>query len=878
MAQSTFNYHRPLLIIDRYGTLGSLIINNLPQKQVVIFVTNKNFSPEKNVVVLPYGPSVPRIPDNTFSTILAIDFIDREIKDYSPALLEKAKKDNSKLYFMNNVYEVSMNFLNVYKKCMSHASLILYADIISENIPFANRAELLLTSAYKHNKIILFNSGIDIIYPVLEKDISTWMIEILLEDKPPRILCLFTPQGVTELTFARYIKEKLEDLIVVLKDNNNENKQLLLPKNCIFIPPNNYSIEQFISKINSKKIEQIKTVKVKKTIIKNKNENKHLLIIAGVLLVIFLLIAAPLFFMLLGRLSLQSSIGQLGSNQIANSSSLAQAAVDNFSLAKKTDMPLLFVCSLVGIRTSCNQLVDDMDAGMGLGQAMIYVSAAVNDFQQSKSNSNRVNDGIANIRYALTIVNQLQAENKLAGLPTNYQKEIQLSSNLASQVLTILPDLFGYSGSRRYLLLFLNNNELRPGGGFIGSYADLSVKNGMISKPEVHDVYEADGQLQGHVDPPVPLQKYLGLTNWFLRDSNFSVDSYQNAKTESYFYKLETNNNADGVVTIDSTLIQDLLTLTGPIAVNNYNQTVTSNNFFQLTENHAEQKFFPGSHAKKDFLSSFGAALSQQLSEHPLSVRQLMDFVFNELQQKHLSFYVNNDLVEKALMQTVFGQDENNLQTAVNHIGINDFFADNEANVGANKDNHYLKRTFSHEVVVNADGSITHTVNITLNNPVQNGNIYAGDYKVFMRLLIPQSAAINQLSINKQIQNIVSPDQSTNPLYKGHQILSQTGLPVFQENVYGNTSYGFYLDVKSGTTSTISLTYLLGEKLTGTDSYSLMLYKQPGTNNDITQFSIQADSAWKINTTDNQGIVTNSSLTEQFPLASDKMIHVSLNK
>ncbi len=878
MAQPAFSYHRPLLIIDKKGTLGSLIINDLPKKQVVVFVTSKKYSPEKNVVILPYGPGVPRIPDNTFSTIIAADLSVNEIKDYSPSLLEKAKKDNSKLYFINNVYSLTMNFLQIYKKCMAHASLILYADIISEKIPFANRAELLISSAVKNNKLVLQNSGLDIIYPVLEKDFITWIINVLLEDKPPRVLCLFTSLGVTELSFARYLTEKLDDLVVILKDNNAESEPLLLPKNSIFIPPADYSVQQELRKVNFKNFAQINNVKVKMTKIKDKNENTTLLVIAAVLLVIFLLISTPLFFLFLGKLALQGSISQLGSVKLSSSAALAQAAVDNFSLAKSTDMPLKFVCSIVGINQSCSQLSDDMDAGEGLGQAMIYVSNAAEDFRTANSNSSKVNDGLANIRYALTIVNQLEAEKKFSGLPVYYQQEIDFSSNLASQVLTVLPDLFGYSGSRQYLILFLNNNELRPGGGFIGSYAQLTVKNGVIGKPVVHDVYEADGQLQGHVNPPDPLQKYMGLTNWFLRDSNFSVDQYQNAKTESYFYKLETNNNADGVITIDSSLIQDLLSLTGPIMVTDYNQTVTADNFFQLTEDHAEQKFFPGSQAKKDFLSSFSTALRQKLMTHPLSIRQIIDFTLNELQQKHLSFYVNNNIVQQALSQTVFGQDETDLQILNNGSGVFDFFADNEANVGGNKDNHYIKRSFSHEIQVGADGSITHTVNITLSNPSQTGNPYSGDYKVFMRLIIPKSAAINQLSINKQIQNIVSPNQSTNPIYKGHEILSRTGLTVYQENVYGKTSYGFYLDVKSGTTTTVSLTYLLGQKLSGTQNYSLMLYKQPGTNADTTQFSLQTYPSWKIDSTDNQAIVTNNSLTEQLPLLNDKIIHVSLSK
>jgi hypothetical protein len=45
-----------------------------------------------------------------------------------------------------------------------------------------------------------------------------------------------------------------------------------------------------------------------------------------------------------------------------------------------------------------------------------------------------------------------------------------------------LKKLLGFEDTQNYLIEFLNNTELRPGGGFIGVYGVVKVKNGV---PEV---------------------------------------------------------------------------------------------------------------------------------------------------------------------------------------------------------------------------------------------------------------------------------------------------------------------------------------------------------------------------------------------------------
>ncbi len=71
---------------------------------------------------------------------------------------------------------------------------------------------------------------------------------------------------------------------------------------------------------------------------------------------------------------------------------------------------------------------------------------------------------------------------------SDVKKELtSLSSTLNSmeEILPYFDTIFAKDSQKTYLLLFANNMELRPGGGFIGSFGLLTVKNNSISKFDI---------------------------------------------------------------------------------------------------------------------------------------------------------------------------------------------------------------------------------------------------------------------------------------------------------------------------------------------------------------------------------------------------------
>ncbi len=140
------------------------------------------------------------------------------------------------------------------------------------------------------------------------------------------------------------------------------------------------------------------------------------------------------------------------------------------------------------------------------------------------------------------------------------------------QTVSLAPALLGYDRPKTYLVLFLNNAELRPGGGFIGSYALVKIDRGRLTSFETSGSENLDwaSPEDFKVEPPSPIRDYLGQPNWYFRDSNWSPDFPESARAALWFYRFEGGQDGskiDGVVGMTPLVVEKLLGLTGPVEV-----------------------------------------------------------------------------------------------------------------------------------------------------------------------------------------------------------------------------------------------------------------------------------------------------------------------
>lgn len=319
---------------------------------------------------------------------------------------------------------------------------------------------------------------------------------------------------------------------------------------------------------------------------------------------------------------------------------------------------------------------------------------------------------------------------------------------IASQGKTIisnLPQDLGVYGAKTYLVLFQNNMELRPAGGFIGSYGLLTFEGGRMIDLSVSDVYSADGQLKGHVEPPGPIKKYLNEANWWLRDSNWDPDFSTSAKRAEWFLDKEIDQSVDGVIGVDLESVKKLLEVVGTIRLPDYNMDITSENLYEKTQSEIEREFFPGSTKKASFLTALSRNLISELER--LEGREKINAVkaiFQSLEQRHIQVYSHNPNSQKPFSDLAWSG-EVKVPICVENC-FADLIGTVEANLGVNKSNFFIKRNQALEVKISPD-KIVRALAVELTNTANSNLGGSGVYKNYIRLLTNANSKIGRVMI-----------------------------------------------------------------------------------------------------------------------------------
>lgn len=385
---------------------------------------------------------------------------------------------------------------------------------------------------------------------------------------------------------------------------------------------------------------------------------------------------------------------------------------------------------------------------------------------------------------------------------------------LLKQLAANLPTLLGSDQPQTYLLLFQNSNELRPTGGFIGSYGKLVLNEGQIDELLVDDVYNLDGLLETkdvQIEPPPPLKDHLGVDRFLLRDANWDPDFTKAAEQIKNFYLLATEEEVDGIIALDLRTLQKFLEISGPVYLAQFNESITAENFFEKTEFYAEAGYFSGSPQKKTFLSLLSAKLLEKLMQlSAQDLTKLFSTTKSLLDEKHLLIYYPKGDMAKLL----------SLQNWDGHLlpAENDYLMIVDANVGATKANYYVKRSLSYSLKnVDREGKWEATLTINYIHGAASNAWPGGAYKDYVRVFVPEGSVLKK--VVRSSEGVDSKDL---------EITTEVNQGVIDDkNVWGTV-----FTLNAGKTLSLSFTYELPEGLSlGPDgkSYTLRVQKQPGT-------------------------------------------------
>lgn len=448
----------------------------------------------------------------------------------------------------------------------------------------------------------------------------------------------------------------------------------------------------------------------------------------------------------------------------------------------------------------------------------------------------------------------LPAVQSLKGKLASYSDLVEKGRDTA----ILLPEIIAIDGAKSYLILLQNNNELRPTGGFIGSYAQISFEGGKLKKIDVNDIYAIDGALNIHVEPPKEIKEDLGQKDWFLRDSNWEPDFPTSAKEAEWFFTKETGQKVLGVVALDIAAMEKLLEAVGPLDLPDYNEKITADNLFEKSITHAENSFFAGSQAKKNFLSALTNGLFNKIfflpkPNWPGIVKALGD----ALESKQMSIFLDNPkLFSYLISQNWAGvlPRQNNEKSSK----FEDFLAPVEANLGANKSNYYLDRSYNLETVIGKEGDVKHRLKVNYVNRSPSNTWPAGVYKNRMRIYLPFGAKLTRVlwgetNITKDVSSFVD---------------------------YGRSGFSLLLQLEPKETKALILDYEVPGNIKfakGIGVYKLNVVKQAGTLQDPFVWRLTYPLNYQIISSQNQNLSPQEQII-QTDLSKDRSFEVLFKK
>ena len=448
-----------------------------------------------------------------------------------------------------------------------------------------------------------------------------------------------------------------------------------------------------------------------------------------------------------------------------------------------------------------------------------------------------------------------------ASLPSEYQDKINTLKSYLPPILKVannfeafanpLLKILGEEQKKKYLIVFQNNNELRPSGGFMGSFAEIAVDRGNITKISsppggIYDLRAGNNKL---IQAPTPL--FLVNKRWEIQDSNYYADFQQSAENIAHFYEISGGSTVDGVIAINATFIQNLLDLTGPINLPDYGFTLNSGNFIDQLQSEIESDASRQSGAPKLIISYLMPLLIEKISDTAKSnLPELITAFENGLKQKEIQLYFSDPEIETICQRLNFA--------GKMLSGTNDYLYVLNTNIAGGKTDLAVSQKVNLQSEIKTDGSVINTLTITRTHQGAKNDPLEGVNNVdYLRVYVPQDSSLikadgfTPLPQEWFTLTADSPSYTLDSKIAGLEAGKKMGpnsTEIFNENK--KTVFANWLVIAPGESKTITLVYklpfkiepaknfyasLLGQK--NINTYSLLVQKQPGQN--IVNFDYQ---------------------------------------
>ncbi len=510
-------------------------------------------------------------------------------------------------------------------------------------------------------------------------------------------------------------------------------------------------------------------------------------------------------------------------SDLGHSITAASAGLDAGKIIVSTIEPY---ADLLGLKNATNQKEETKD---GAKTAQDRIDFIVKSLPELLPQIDKISAQTNTVEKEISKIKAERYPENFKGI--SLRKDIKQAQDLIAQVSELLgsgkplienaPYLLGMDSPRTYFLLFQNDKELRPTGGFMTGYAIMTVDKAKFNPVLSDDIYNLDAKYKPVVPAPAPIIKYIKgpyviSKNLRLRDMNWSPDFPTSMKLFTDSIAGVGVKNIDGVIAVDTRVLDNLLNVIGPIGVPGFGNFSTNidpqcncSQVIHALEAYADvegpiiwdpvtgkiiQRPANSENRKKIIGPLMNSILANAMGQPKEKLPGLFTAAFNSLLEKDVMLYLLNDKPQKAVVDFGIGG------------AIKDFDGDyvhiNDANLGGRKSNLYATEEVLQDIKIAGDGTATKTVTITYKNPQSQDGWLNSLLPTWVRIYVP----------------------------KGSTLMAADGLDS-KEDPYeelGKTVYAGFFQLRPQGVAKVTFQYKLPFKIKG--AYKLFIQKQPGTN------------------------------------------------
>ncbi len=798
-------------------------------------------------------------------------------KNLVSAILGKLTEDKTKTLILFDIYNLE-HFYDTLLQCKDDPNVhfLFLGDVYAELPEFNlhSQTSKIIKNAIKNKSLTLAGNALKPIFPIYYKDAVVGIGQILFGLRlMQRFFYLFYNHPQTYISAIHIIKRVEPDLDInyqedgKVKDTEMSFEKLQkdirskLATTPIFLDKYFLGFEKTLAFFQKGKAEDEEINKRPEIMEKALPKKSHIKFFGkALILACFLFIIINVIFAALGIFQLKSSLAAFKKSDYKNAYEIIGSAKIFLEITKPSVSIAAKIAQKFGdqsIDTNFETFTSSTNLLMTASKDLEIIKAFPQGIDREKLDQ-LVSDSL----YLYFTSEEIKGRIKSQALDTLDTPDLSKMLSLA-QVAT---EIFGFDKEKNYLLLFQNNGELRPTGGFIGSVGELKIRSGKIEGFNIQDVYEYDGRLKAHVEPHYIIRRYLQ-PHLYLRDSNFDYNFQNAASMSALIYSLETDRKVDGVIAVNFEAVREIIKEIGPIKLTSYNKTLDEKNTFEFLETTIDENFFPGSSQKREVLESLLSHLTLKLEQDKNSFIKAAILIPRLLSEKDMLISFNAKSVQNTFSANGYGGEYRDFRKKEQDV-MDDFLGINEANIGVNKANIRVERNTEYEVSLG--GKITSRVIHKVKNSGDNA------YRAYIRIISPLGSDLSSVRIDGREQKITKAIVDSK-IYEDKKFKPPDGLEVDNTIEDGKQVFGFIINVSPKTEQKIEVFYDNGmNPVSGSIiTYSLLFIKQPGILVHPLTVRLKYDKSYAPKVVENAKLLENA-ITFSEALVRDKEFKIKL--